>query len=521
MTEKELHRVAQQAINQGDFERAQHALIPLLNANPNMADGYFLLGIIEAELGSFTKATKLIEKACRLHACAEYFAHLAKCYAMLGNSTLTHKAIKSALDCPHEQALTLDTLGVALSRIGDHKNAIILFERAIALQKTPAFFYNLGSSQTFAAQFDAARRSYEAAIAMSPLFYQAHSSLSHLGGISPQDNHIARLLEVDKQLSHPDAKLHIAHALSREYEALGEYDKCFQVLASAKQAKRQKLSYTFSQDKQIFDAIRRLDQALEAVSNNDESQAKPVFVVGMPRSGTTLMERVLTNHAETVAIGERQEFGLAVKAQSGTQTRHVLDIETLAAIASSDYAAIGHAYIENLQKVVDTTLCFVDKMPLNILYAGLICRSLPHAKIVCMLRNPMDTVWGNYKQLFSLNDPYYRYAFDQVSTAQYYAEFKSLALYWQERYPRQFFLQSYDDFVQHPAHFAPKIFDFCGLSFSPSLLDITQNESAVATASSVQVRSAINAKSLGQWRRVSKHLSAALDTFEQLGIECS
>jgi tetratricopeptide (TPR) repeat protein len=512
----QLHTKAQKALNSGNIPLAQQTLIQILQKDQSHFDAIFLLGIIEAELGQYTKACALIQKALQLHQSAEYYAHLAKCFAMMGKGNETHSAIESALKFDITSALTFDTLGVALSRLGEHDKAITYFEQAINRKPQASFYYNLGSSQTFAGQFDAARQSYESAIELQPLFYQAHSSLSHLGGVSKDNNHIERLKQVYEQMPHADGKLHISHALSRELDAIGEYEQSFAYLHNAKSDKLKKLNYQFNQDKQLFTGIKALFEKefedKEGTQNN-HSTAAPIFVVGMPRSGTTLIERVLTNNTGVKSAGELQEFGLALKQLSNTPGRYILDAATIEAAETIDYAALGHLYMNSLRRVINPSERFVDKMPLNVLYAGLIAKALPKAKIVCVIRNPMDTVWGNYKQMFSLNDPYYNYAYDQVSIAEYYSEFVALADFWQQAFPSQFKIVSYDEFVNVPEKVGKDMVEFCELPFSPELLDITKNKSAVATASSVQVRSAISTKSLGQWRRYEEQLQDAKQVF--------
>lgn len=516
----QLHKMAQQALNQRDFTQAQRALIAILNQDAQFYDAYFLLGVIEAELGTFSKATVLIEKAISLKPQAEYSAHLAKCYALMGETNKTYAAIKQAESFTIDQALTFDTLGVALSRIGDHEKAVGYFDKAISLKPMAAFYYNLGASRTFLGQFDLARVAYESAIELEPLFYQAHSSLSHLGGISEDNNHIDRLKQTLQQMPHPDGQLHLAHALARELETLKKPKEGFQYLSKAKERKRQKLNYQFSQDKAIFDALKQSFQVAKSKSYQAEySDSEPVFVVGMPRSGTTLIERVLTNNNVVKSAGELQEFGLALKKLCQTKGQHILDVETVEASRTVDLAELGNHYIDSLASVVAKGQRFLDKMPLNVLYGGFIAESLPKAKIICVIRNPMDTVWGNYKQLFSLNDPYYNYAYDETTIALYYAEFVALAEFWQERYPEQFKIVSYDEFVTEPEIKGKEIIEFCGLEFEESMLDITKNTSAVATASSVQVRSGINTKSLGNWRKLAEELSAAVEVFERNKID--
>lgn len=516
---KQLHQFAQQALNQGQFPQAQQALIKLLNADPEFADGYFLLGIIEAELGSFSKAVALMERAIMREQNAEYFAHIAKCYAMMGRANDCFAMVEKTKTYDIKNALTLDTIGVAFSRLGNHATAIEYFQRAIALKPSANFYYNLGASHTFAGDFKAARSAYESAIDHRPLFHQAHSSLTHLGGVDKENNHIERLLGVLSQVSHVDAKLHISHALQREYEAIGEPQTGFDYLQQAKVSKQQSSGYQFEHDAQMFAQIRQCFAKRDEHHSNID--AEPIFVVGMPRSGTTLIERVLTNNAEVKSAGELQEIGLALKQIAATDGRYILDPATIQSAKEMDLTSLGQRYLDLIQHLIKPGERFVDKMPLNVLYGGLIAQALPKAKIVCVIRNGMDTVWGNYKQLFSLTDGYYNYSYDLETTAQYYCQFVALAEFWHSQFPEQFHIVRYDDFVQQPEVLGKQMVEFCGLTFEPEMLDITRNTSAVATASSVQVRSQINTRSIGQWRKYESQLQPAVKIISEAGFSLS
>ena len=515
----QLHKLALKALNHQQYNQAQQVLIQILRADKNHYDSYFLLGVIEAELGQFTKAVNLIEKALSIKTSAEYYAHLAKCYAMLGDTVKTHNAVSKAEEFTIKAALTLDTIGVALSRLGEHKLAINYFERAITKKQSAAFHYNLGTSQTFSGLFDKARHSLEQAIKIEPYFYQAHSSLSHLGGITRDFNHIERLKQVFEQVTHPDGKLHISHALARELEAVEEYSEAFKYLYRAKAEKQKVIKYDFNRDQGLFNEIQKLfsDSLFSnKMSGNDSAQA--IFVTGMPRSGTTLVERVLTNAKKVKSVGELQDFGLSLKRLANTPSRFILDNETIQASTNIDYSTLGQNYLNCVKPLINEGQRFVDKMPLNVLYAGHIIKALPSAKVLCVIRNPMDTIWGNYKQMFSLNDPYYQYAFDQSDIAKYYVEFVKLAQFWQSLYPNNFKIVSYDSFVTSPLECGKDVVEFCNIAWSDSLLDITKNDSAVATASSVQVRSGINTKSLGQWKRFENELKPALKVIQAAGV---
>ncbi|MFT4938919.1 MAG: tetratricopeptide (TPR) repeat protein [Paraglaciecola sp.] len=514
----QLHQRAQRAINVRDFVKAHAYCVELIKRQADHADAYFLLGIINAELGQFKKAIQLIEKAISLDSQLEYFAHLARCHSIVGNMSAALDAIKCAPSEKIDRPLTLDTAGVALSRIGMHKQALIYFEKALILeQANPSFYYNYAVSSKFDGEFAQAREAFERAIALKPDYHQAHFALSDLGGVNKDMNHVERLQGLFKTSLSPDPALHIGHALAKEYEALGEHHKAFKTLAEVKREKLSSINYNFSQDKALFDCIRegRLHSPPTQVGFEDD---KPIFVIGMPRSGTTLVERIISSHSDVTSCGELQDFGVAVKELTATPSQKVLDIETLQAAEGLDFKALGQRYIERTQAVSGNARHFVDKLPFNFFYVSLIRRALPNAKIICLLRNPMDTCVGNFRQLFSINSPYFSYAYNLMNIGYFYQEFYRLAHYWKDINEDNFKLLNYEQLVAEPENEIRALTDFCGLDWQEQCLHAEQNKAPVSTASKVQVREPINAKSIGRWKQFKPFTDELEDYFESQNI---
>ncbi len=480
--------------------------------------------MVNIEVGQIAKAIKLLEKALSLSTHVEYWVYLAKCYSLRGEAQSVIHAAEQAPLLQVNSPLALDTLGVALSRVGLHEKALQYFGKALLVDKDNAqFCYNFAVSSKFAGQFATARVYFERAITLAPDYHQAHFALSDLGGVSAQDNHVARLQTAAKRTKHVDASLHIAHALAKEYEALGQYPRAFESLDAAKRDKLNSLTYTFHDDEMLFDSVQQTQ--LSAPTNKEmaagHASNQPIFVLGMPRSGTTLVERILSNHSDVLSAGELQDFGVAVKELSGTSSPHVLDVATLQKAMLLPPVQIAERYLERTLAVVGNTPRFVDKLPFNFFYIGLIRRAFPNAKIVCLLRNPMDTCIGNYRQLFSLNSPYYAYAYDLENIGRFYARFHHLAHQWQTQNTPNFMLLNYEQLVREPQKNIECLLDFCDLPWQPQCLHVERNQAPVSTASKVQVREPINQKSIGNWRKYQPYTEVlqALFKREQINIE--
>lgn len=440
---------------------------------------------------------------------ADYFAHYARCLVQLGRQPAARSAAERALELEPADALTLDTLGVVLARLGAHESAAIAFERAVRLKPGNAgYLYNLGASLRFLGRFDEAEDALERAIAAAPDFYRAHSILADLGKQTPERNHVGRLLELlPKTRADVNAELHVRHALAKEYEDLGDYDNAFAALALGKAKKRAALGYSFELDRELFARVEalfpaeRFAQAVEGYPT-----AEPIFVIGMPRSGTTLVERILSSHTQVLSAGELQNFAGALKRATGTSTNRVLDEATLEKGVEVDHAALGRAYLESTRPITGGRPRFVDKMPLNFWYVGFIARALPNAKIVVLERDPLDTCVSNYRQLFSLTFPYYNYAYDLRDLGRYYAGFHRLMAHWDTVLPGRVLRLRYEKIVANQEMETRRLLDYCGLPWEDACLAFHENRAAVATASAVQVRSKLYTTSIGRWRRYAAHL---------------
>ena len=211
---------------------------------------------------------------------------------------------------------------------------------------------------------------------------------------------------------------------------------------------------------------------------------------------------------------------VAVKRLAGTASKKVIDAETIAASSTIDPAQLGRAYIEQAaaHHLPERTPRFVDKLPANFLYIGHIAAALPHARIVCLRRNPMDTVWSNYKNLFASQSAYYAYSYDLLDTARYYARFDRLMAQWETLFPGRILQLGYEGLVSDQDGQTRRLIDFCGLDWDDACLHFHENTAAVATPSAAQVRRPLNADAVGRWRTHERALEPARVWLEKQGI---
>lgn len=511
---------ARLALLQGKHQHAYQLLTDALTRFPRSVGAYFLLSRIAYDFRNHIKEVEMLLAAHHLEPDnLEFIVYLARAQVLVGNSTYAHELLMRAENLPGHTAEMHDLMGVTYNRLCMYQQAAICFEKSIHCNANNAgVFFNLASTLKFCGDFSGARVAYERAIALKPDYFKAHAALTSLGGITQEHNHITRLRELLEKAVNPDDGLCIAHALSKELEALKQWDDAITVLGSAKQKKAVQLNYDFSTDQSIFNKLTDFYSVKPKRLKSGLDNNRPIFVTGMPRTGTTLVERIISSHSTVASGGELYNFSIALKRSIGSVSSEFITTDFIDHFHRLDINLLAKAYIESTDYLAGEKKFLVDKLPLNILYAGLMIDALPAAKVICLDRNPLDTIASNYRQLFSFQDSTFAYSLNLENTARYYIEFRKLTQLLRVAYPGNFYVVNYEALVSNPEVEIHKLLDFCGLQWEDACLHIEQNAKPVATASAVQVRSPITVSGVGQWQRYSTHLLPVINILTEAGL---
>jgi hypothetical protein len=264
--------------------------------------------------------------------------------------------------------------------------------------------------------------------------------------------------------------------------------------------------------------MRTFAQESSGASSGDPSD-QPIFIMGMPRSGTTLVERILSSHPEVHAAGELQNFALALQRESSDGRPFLLDRELPARTRSIDWKRLGTRYLASTRPDMASTPHFIDKMPHNFLYAGFIANALPNARIICLRRNALDTCLGNFRQYFAHPSIHLDYSCDLLDTGRYYILFDRLMAHWRRVFPGRIHEVSYETLVRSQEATTRQLLDFCGLSWSDACLHFEKNASAVETLSAQQVRRPMYRSSIGQWKHYEGELSDLRKLLQGAGLD--
>jgi len=509
------------AFNQRNFRQALELSMSLLPQAPNHAELHHLAGMAAMELQAMPQALEYLQRAVNLYPRrADYATQFARALSMVNLSADAMKVAEHALAQSPLDAQTLDTLGVVFTRANAHERATALYDRAVALMPShPNYHHNFAKSLVFMNRMDEAERELETCIRLAPSLWGAHLTLSQLRRQSPGHNHVQRLLALlPKAVGNQTAQLNLHLALAKEYEDLADYPKAFEHLSAGKAAGKAMSQYAFAQDEALFAAVSHAaprPQPAAAGYPTDE----PIFVIGMPRSGTTLVERILSSHPDVHAAGELQNFPLALKRASGSRTLRLVDPETIERARDLDWQKLGEDYLNSTRPDTGLTPRFIDKLPHNFLHVGAIANALPNAKIICLRRNPMDTCLGNFRQLFNLASPYHGYANDLLDIGRYYILFDRLMAYWQQAFPGRILEVSYEALVESQESHTRALLAFCNLPWHDACLHFEKNEAPATTASAVQVRAPIYRNALQRRKVYEAQLGELRKLLGDAGIE--
>ena len=514
---------AVEAMNLGQWRQAQQLVGQVERHAPNHSGVHFIAGVSALQLQQLPLAIEHLEKATRYGPDrADYFAQYARALAISGHQ---RKAVAvadaAAIGLTSTDATTWDTLGVVYTLANLHRQAADAFRRAVELAPDNANLrFNLATSFMQHGEIGMAEREYEICAEIDPTYWRAYMGLSQLRTQTMENSHIERVSKLlQDHVQDVDARLYLNLSLAKEFEDFGEYSTAFDHYTRGKAAHRSRVGYSSERDAAVFDAIRRYFDGLKVSAASGEESDEPIFVFGMPRSGTTLTDRILSSHSAVHSAGELDNFGIALQRAAGGTSRSLSDTIVQLGPRFSDWARLGSSYLESTRPGTGGTSHFVDKLPHNFLYAGFIAQALPRAKLICLRRDPMDTCLSNFRQLFALESADHAYSFDLLDIGRYYLQFDRLMRYFQQRMPGRILELHYEHLVRTQENTTRTLLEFCGLPWEEACLSFERNQAPVATASMVQVRSGMNASSLHRWKRYGAQMDGLRRLLEEGGVD--
>jgi tetratricopeptide (TPR) repeat protein len=468
-----------------------------------------------AQEGRLDEALVFAERAVAgSKVCLPGHGFLASLFLSLGRVEDAEQVVAGAEELAPGNADAYDGLANVSMALGRHDRANALYRRATSIAPNdPRFWYNLACSERSLGRLAEAEAACDRGIALDATQYPTYLLRSELRVQDAAANHVD---ELKSQLGRPDvdyrARVFLGYALGKELDDLGRFDEAFGWFADAARARRSRLAYDVATDERklarIAEVYSRAVCAPVGRSSPDVEDSRWIFIAGLPRSGTTLAERILTGLPGVRSNGETDNFSRALFAAA----RGTGDVFENAAAADPEVVAAGY---RRLARRGPDASRVIEKLPLNYLYLGAIRCALPAAKILLVTRSPLDSCFAMYRTLFAAGYPF---SYDLEELGRYFGSYHRLTNHWRAVLGDAMHEIVYEELVSEPRRVGQSIAQHCGLAWSDTAVDIQNNQSVSLTASAAQVRRPIYGSSSGRWRHYRGHLDVLIATLRRHGV---
>ncbi len=519
--------------NKKKFSKISGISLKLRNLFEDQLDIVKIIVMSDFNTKNFIKAEQLLRKAIILNNTAEF-------NYILGNTLKAQDKYDEAI-VAYEKSISLkkdfseayNNLANVQKKVERFDDALLNYNNAISANKNNLeAYYNLANLFKSLKNYDEANKNYKKVVQLNPNFSDAYNNIgtiySILGKFNDAKKFYIKSMEVNKYFAEPyknyvqlskinekdevfknlveivkkedldeDQKEVFFYSISKVYFDIGNNDLAFQYLNSANKLKLTKVGYSFNKDKKEFKKIKEYFSNKELVNleNIKSNETKPIFILGMPRSGTTLIEQIVSNHTEVHGGGELDLLPISVKNSDWLNSS---DLEKIS-------QKIRKEYLEKIS-LLSNKKYITDKLPGNFKRIGFILNAFPDCKIIHLQRNPMAICWSNYKSNF--NNTGMGFTLSQDYIAEYYLLYSDLIKFWNEKYSEKIINVNYENLVENFEEEVKKLFTKLNINWEKQLYDFHKNERPVETASFMQVRSKIYKKSSEQWKNYKKYLTS-------------
>ena len=504
----------------GHLEEAVGAYREALAQRPEWAEAYNNLGNALGSLGRVGEAVEALQRAAELSPRAALVNNnLGSALLQAGRHGEAEAALRRAIEFEPRYAGAYNNLGHVLRALGRPQEAEAAWRQALELQpELVEARNNLGNLLQELGRIADAEAAYRQCLVHWPdnarLHYRLALSKRFTTEEDPDLERIEALLERGSGLSTSD-RVELHYAAGKAHDDIGtDPARAFHHFAAGARHERARIEYDLHAEEALLDDIARhfgAERIRQAAGCGETTEA-PVFIVGMPRAGTSLVEQILATHPAVDARGELPDLGRQLEAAAQAAGLELGD--WLREASPAALAAVGRAYRESVIDAGDGARRVTDKMPDNFRFAGVIAAGLPHARVVHVRRDPADTCLACFRQLFGGR---LDFTYDLVELGRYYRAYARLMDHWRQVLPAGRMLElQYETLVAEPEREIRRLLEFCGLEWEPACLEFHRTERAVQTASSEQVRQPLYASSIGRWRRYREHLGPLLEALGPL-----
>lgn len=503
-----LHLLGMVSYQRGDFKSALALLEKAVAANPDNDDAWRNMGTVKLDAGDAAGAVACCRKSIELNAASfESFNNYGNALAGTGDHAAAEVAYRQSLSIEPRAFEVLNNLAVALCDQVRPEEAISACQKAVEINpRYPVVYNTWGNALDMLGRLDEAVEKYRQAISIHPDFAEPRWHIARSKKFSERDEDIEAMERlVDRRESTPAQRMHLSFSLAKAYEDIGAYDDAFCSLETANRLKRGTFEYDIETSEKNFQGImsRFTEPLFERLHGSGLKDPTPIFIVGMPRSGTTLIEQILSSHPDVHGAGELDNLGKIVNKHFGGAAGNMPDGANHP-ITAEKITEAAQEYLDVLRSHSADARYITDKMPHNFENIGMIRLMFPNAKVVFCRRNPIDNCLSIYKMHFSSGA--LQYAYDQIEVARFYKLHDELMAHWERLWPGSIMENEYEYVVENQRAATEKLLDFCGLEWDDACIAFNKNKRAVKTASFAQVRVPIFRTSVELWRSYEDHL---------------
>jgi tetratricopeptide (TPR) repeat protein len=509
---------AENALGEGRMEEAEKTLRELLADDPDNVKALKLLATIAIEASRFKPARKLLERAVSIEpGFVPGWNELANLYMKQDRYDEALEAAQRAIELDPQMVQARVVLGNILTRAQRHEESLEAYREALKISpRAGGALSGMGHVLKTIGRQQESIEAYRQCIKAHPAYGEAYWSLANLKTFRFDDDEVQVMEKMVREESLPDEpRVNFYLSLGKHYENEKDFDKAFEHYRTGNELRRQHEIYDPVQTQVIHDRMIEVfsEEFFAEREGWGDPDASPILIVGLPRSGSTLIEQILASHSQvegTMELPDLSRISADLSRQSPGRSEYP---EAILGVGEKGIRAMGEAYIRSTMRYRSGLPYFIDKMPNNFVHIGFLHLILPNAKVIDARRHPLDSCLGSYKQLFFKGQSF---TYDPFELAHYYLQYRRIMDHWHAVLPGKVLEVNYEEMVNDQENQTRRLLEYCGLPWEDRCLRFYETERAINTASSEQVRQPIYKGAVNFWRNYEAHLGEMIETLEPL-----
>ena len=509
---------AMQHFTRGEIEEAEQICREALKKQPDDVNGLRLLASIASKMEQKEDAIVLLERAVELKPkFAGAWGDLAESYTEIESYGKALDAVQRVIQLQPDLPFGFMIRGSILGKMSDHQGSIEAYHQALKIEPDHlGSNMGLGNILKTVGSYDESVAAYKKCIEIQPLFAEAYWSLANLKTYTFDDSEIKAMQEhVQNKAMPPSNKafFHVALANSKEKEQ--RYDEAWEHFETGNNMRRKEEIYDSVQTQVTHDALIEVfdKEFVESKKNMGSQSDAPILIVGLPRSGSTLVEQILASHSKVEGTKELPDLSLLGRKLTKSKPRGIKYPDAVKEMTNEEFVEFGDDYLTTTKRYRTDKRHFIDKMPNNFAHIGFLKLILPNAKVINAMRHPLDSCISSYKQLFYKGQSW---SYDLFEIGEYYLEYQRIMDHWHQLFPGEILDLQYENLIANQEKETRELLDYCGLEWEDECLKFYETKRSINTASSEQVRQPIYKGAMHAWKNYESHIGPLITTLKPL-----